>query len=220
MANRPVFISNTNIVGYVEEKKIDFAWFPGLSKSQKQKSIESLHNAFIQDYPVVKVLEISSKSLQPIGVELSAFNLMFSYQNATFNVETAFQSSKVFESGGPFLDLLNKSAREAKADERLKNSGKLVQFVFYGQKWPLEPKTAFYDWLYLNAVSQNGELANQIMEYSAFTDIEFNPQKSINCQARSAALFVSLKRMGILENALNAPEEFLKVYKSKSSPQI
>lgn len=214
LANRPVFISNANIVGYVEERKIDFAWFPGLSRSQKQKSIESLHNAFIQEYTSVKVLEISSKSLQPIGVELSAFNLMLSFQNTNFNVETAFQSSKVFESGGPFLDLLNKSAREAKTDERLKNSGKLIQFVFYGQKWPLEPKTAFYDWLYLNAVSQNAELANQIMEYSAFTDIEFNPQKSINCQARSAALFVSLKRMGILENALNAMEKFLKVYKS------
>lgn len=214
MANRPVFIANTKTVGYVEEKKIDFAWFPGLSKSQKQKSIESLHNAFIQEYPDAKVLEISSKSLQPIGVELSAFNLMLSFQNTTFNVETAFQSSKAFESSGPFLDLLNKSAKEAKTDERLKNSGKLIQFVFYGQKWSLEPKTAFYDWLYLNAVSQNVELANQIMEYSAFTDIEFNPQKSINCQARSAALFVSLKRMGILETVLNTTAEFLKVYKN------
>lgn len=213
LANRPVFISNTNIVGYVEEKKIDFAWFPGLSKSQKQKSIESLHNAFIQECQGVKVLEISSKSLQPIGIELSAFNLMLSFQNTTFNVETAFQSSKVFELGGPYLDLLNKSAIEAKTDERLKNSGKLVQFSFYGQRWPLEPKTAFYDWIYLNAVCQNAELANQIIEYSAFTDIEFNPQKSINCQARSAALFVSLKRMGILESILNTKEEFLKAYK-------
>ena len=212
MANRPVFITNTNIVGYVEEKNIDFVWFPGLSKSQKQKSIQSLHNAFIQGYPGAKVLEISSKSLQTIGVELSAFNLMFSFQKTTFNVDTAFQSSKVFEFGGPFPDLLNKSAREAKTDERLKNSGKLIQFIFYGQKWPLEPKTAFYDWLYLNAVSQNTELANQIMGYSAFTDIEFNPQKSINCQARSAALFVSLKRIGILESVLNTMEEFLRVY--------
>jgi type I restriction enzyme M protein len=61
------------------------------------------------------------------------------------NVKTAFRSSKVFEYGGHFLNLLNKSAKEAKTDERLKNSGKLVQFVFYNQKWPLEPKTAFYD---------------------------------------------------------------------------
>ena len=28
--------------------------------------------------------------------------------------------------------------------------------------------------------------------YDAFTDIEFNPNKSINCQARSCALFLAL----------------------------
>ncbi len=215
MARRPVFIVNTNISEYVEKKEVDFLWFPGLSKSQKQKSINSLHDIFNQECPEFKVLEISSKSLQPPGVELSAFNLMLSYHDKTFSVETAFQSSKVFEFGGPYLDLLNKSAREAKTDERLRSSGKLCCFVFYGQKWALEPKTAFYDWLYLNAVDQNTELANKIMEYSAFTDIEFNPQKSINCQARSAALFVSLKKLGILENALNTPEEFLKIYKQQ-----
>lgn len=210
MAKRPVFIANENISEYVEEKEIDFVWFPGLSKAQKQKSVESLHKAFIQQNQDLKVLEISSKSLQPIGVNLSAFNLILSHKNRTFSVETAFQSSKVFELGGPYLDLLTKSARDAKTDERLKSSGKLIYFSFFDQKWFLEPKTAFYDWLYLNAVSQNVALADKIMEYSAFTDIEFNPQKSINCQARSAALFVSLKRKGILENVLNTPEEFLK----------
>ncbi|HEX9063446.1 MAG TPA: hypothetical protein VF941_25010 [Clostridia bacterium] len=215
MAKRPVFISNTNICGYVEEKEIEFTWFPGLSKSQKQKSIESLHNAFLKEYPESKVLEISSKSLHPSGVELSAFNLMLSFKDKNLNVETAFQSSKVFELGGPYLDLLDKTAREAKADERLKSSGKLICFGFNGQKWPLEPKTAFYDWLYLNAVSQNADLADQLIEYTAFTDIEFNPQKSINCQARSAALFVSLKRMGILEDTIDSVENFLKVYRDK-----
>jgi hypothetical protein len=210
LAKRPVFIANENISEYVEEKEIDFVWFPGLSKAQKQKSVESLHKAFIQQNQDLKVLEISSKSLQPIGINLSAFNLILSHKNRTFSVETAFQSSKVFELGGPYLDLLTKSARDAKTDERLKSSGKLIYFSFFDQKWFLEPKTAFYDWLYLNAVSQNVALADKIMEYSAFTDIEFNPQKSINCQARSAALFVSLKRKGILENVLNTPEEFLK----------
>ncbi|MFZ5988869.1 MAG: DarT1-associated NADAR antitoxin family protein [Bacillota bacterium] len=212
MAKRPVFIANVSISGFVEEKEIDFTWFPGLSLSQKQKSIKSLHDAFNKDYPDFKVLEISSKSLETTGVELSAFNLILSHQNKIVSVETAFQSSKVFDLGGPYLDLLNNSAREAKTDERLKSSGKLIYFCFHGQKWSLEPKTAFYDWLYLNAVYHNIELTNKIMEYSAFSDIEFNPKKSINCQARSAALFVSLKRTGLLEKVINKTEEFLKIY--------
>ena len=64
---------------------------------------------------------------------------------------------------------------------------------------PLIPRTAFYDWLYINALMENADLAEQVMEYDAFTDIEFNPNKSINCQARAAALFVAMKKLGRLE---------------------
>ena len=49
------------------------------------------------------------------------------------------------------------------------------------------------------------------MEYDAFTDIAFNPQKSINCQAEAAAVYVSLKRQGLLEAALNNRADFLKI---------
>jgi hypothetical protein len=49
LARRPVFIVNTNISEYVEKKEVDFLWFPGLSKSQKQKSINSLHDIFNQE---------------------------------------------------------------------------------------------------------------------------------------------------------------------------
>ena len=60
----------------------------------------------------------------------------------------------------------------------------------------LEPKTAFYDWLYLQALCQNRTLADQLLQYSGFTDIEFNPKKSFSTQARSCALFVALCRSG------------------------
>lgn len=39
----------------------------------------------------------------------------------------------------------------------------------------------------------NKELAVKIMEYDTFTDIAFNPQKSINCQVEATAIYVSLK---------------------------
>jgi hypothetical protein len=103
-----------------------------------------------------------------------------------FSVETAFQSSKVFENGGPYIDLLEGTSKAAKKDIRLKTSGKLTQFKFFNRNWELEPKTLFYDWLYINALSLNEGLKNEIINYTAFSDIEFNPEKSINCQAKSA----------------------------------
>ena len=45
-----------------------------------------------------------------------------------FSVENAFQAGKVFENGGPFLDLLTVTPREAKRDTRLKESGRLLKF--------------------------------------------------------------------------------------------
>ena len=55
-----------------------------------------------------------------------------------------------------------------------------------------------------------------ILEYDAFTDISFNPKKSINCQAEAAAIYVSLYRQNLLKEALSSEEAFLKiVYKNK-----
>lgn len=209
MAERPVFISCLKDARYVTSKDIKFEWFPGFSVKQKQKSINSFHNNIRAFYPSLKVLEISSKSNEELGVALSAFNLMIQTKiGLKFSVETAFQASKVFENGGPFLDLYEKTSVEAKKDHRIKESGELLHFQFSGKTWGLEPKTIFYDWLYVNALVLNKKLSEEILKYEAFTDIEFNPQKSINCQARSAALYVSLYKDGVLEKALSSPEKF------------
>ena len=127
-----------------------------------------------------------------------------------FSVETAFQASKVFEKGGPYIDLLQVSSKMAKRDERLRNSGHIIGFNFKGEEFVSRPKTFFYNWLYINALNDNEELAAQVLEFDAFTDIEFNPQKSLNCQAEAAALFVSLKRNNLLDEALKDKDVFLK----------
>lgn len=72
------------------------------------------------------------------------------------------------------------ASRSAKKDERLKNSGPLIGFDYFGQKWPLVSKTAFYDWLYLSALEPHQDFLKRLYTYSAFSDIEFNPEKSIN----------------------------------------
>ena len=45
MAKRPIFIVSEDPNFLFIEKEIEFEWFAGLSVSQKQKSINSLHNS-------------------------------------------------------------------------------------------------------------------------------------------------------------------------------
>lgn len=209
MAKRPLFIPKVDSVG-VDENLIDFKWFSGFAASQKKKSIESMHSAAI-DCGFKNLLEVSSKSEDSLGVALSAFNLLITTKkyNRTFSVECAFQSSKVFDNGGPYLDLLEGDSLSAKKDIRLKSSGNVVCFRFFNQDFPIEPRTFFYDWIYINALLQNENLANNTLSFDAFTDIEFNPEKSINCQAHSVALYISLINNNVLSEAMSSPEKFL-----------
>jgi hypothetical protein len=216
MAERPVFIPQFNGPLLVKTIPIKFDWFPGMAVVQKQKSIASLHRVTIERGACARPLEISSKSPVEIGVALSAFYLgaqTVKNQNR-FTVETLFQSSKVFELGGPYRELLHVSSREAKKDSRLHNSGRLLRFDLFGQLWPLEPKTAFYDWVYINTLVKNPDLVERVDQYDAFTDIEFNPERSINCQAYSLALFKALTKKGVLEKALSSKSAFLEIVNS------
>lgn len=213
MASRPIFIPTPGADTLVQTRTVDFQWFPGMSVAQKQRSVDALHDSARRTVPSVgEVLEVSSKSREVLGVALSAFNLSFTTlkYNLTMSVECAFQGSKVFEGGGPFKDLFGRTSREAKLDERIKTSGRLVKFSFFSSEWELEPRTAFYDWLYISALKkQPAHVIEQVLSYSAFTDIEFNPEKSINCQAYSIALFVSLYKQGLLDEATFSKRSFL-----------
>lgn len=209
MAKRPVFSPYRDKVGVVE-KLIDFKWHSGFAVSQKQKSIQSLHQeAKIFGYQ--DLLEISSKSEDDLGVSMSAFNLKITTKkyNRSFSVESAFQGSKVFDRGGPYTDLFMVDSLTAKRDIRIKESGNLTSFNFFNQTFPNEPRTFFYDWLYINALVQNVDICNSIRDYDGFTDIEFNPERSINCQAHAVALYRSFVHNNVLQQALSSPSEFL-----------
>lgn len=211
MARRPVFVPDSD-TPYVSELSLDFEYFPGSSIGQKQRSVASLHASYVDRFPSSRVLEVSSRSKRDIGVQLSAFNLMIEDPGrGSYSVECAFQASKVFRHGGPFVDLLNPSSRAAKTDRRLRNSGELVGFRYFADEFPLEPKTYFYDWLYASALCRDDKLVEQVMTFDAFTDIEHNPERAINCQARSVAKVVGLARAGLLTDALQSPQAFLEL---------
>jgi hypothetical protein len=211
VAERPIFVPARKDRELVEEIYFDFDWNPGFAPVQKEKNIYNLHAAAAKA-GYQPLLEVSTRSSQKVGRHLSAFHL--TVHDSHFGdapLESVFQGSKVFERGGPYTDLYKADARTAKTDARLKQSGRLIAFSLADRDFPLEPKTAFYDWLYINAIFPHRDWLARLRGYAGFTDIEFNPAKSINCQARSCALFVALLSRNLLNDAVQSPFEFLRV---------
>lgn len=219
MASRPVFIPVTDGERLVQEQSFDFKWNPGFAPIQKKKNISALHEAAASD-GYKPLLEVSTKSEDVLGQQLSAFNLCVETDGGQIPLECAFQGSKVFEGGVQYSDLYGTDGRTARKDSRLRKSGSLECFNFEGIKFPLEPRTGFYDWLYIRSLCpQAAELGENLKMYAGFTDIEFNPAKSINCQARSCATFVALLRKNILHDAMRDADTFLDTLRPDSRQQ-
>jgi hypothetical protein len=203
MANaiRPIFIPTPESSKLVKGLDLQFEWFLGMARTQKQKSITAFHQK-AEEVGYQKVLEISTYSLQPLGRQMSAFKLICNLGYDSGIVEELYQKGKV----------LSVDESTSISSEELKGK-RPISFVFEGYQWPLNPQTCFYDWLYLNALNQNIELSKQIFEFSAFTDIAYNPKKSLSTQARSAALYVALKKLEKTEHISN-PQNFLNLLNS------
>lgn len=207
MAERPVFIPNLNGSRLVSNMSIEFKWHPGMAPSQKRKNVSELHEA-ARLFGISRLLEVSSKSELEVGRKLSAFYQKVLTSDGIVPLECAYQGSKVFQNGGPFTDLFCVEPKEAKRDKRLLESGKLIGFNFQGSDYPLSPPNGFYDWLYMNAIYPHRDWLSRLLKIDGFTDIEFNPTKSINCQARACALFVSLEKRGLLDKAMTSYDDF------------
>ena len=195
--------------GNITEHIVEFDNVPGNSENEKLKSINSFHNKIKEKFNE-KILEVSSKSNDLLGKELSAFNLLIEYNNKNIYFESFFQGSKVFTNGGPFIDILYSKPWEAKADKRIRNSGTIVSFRVNVIDYPIEPKTLFYNYFYSKAFINSNKSIEKINEYNIFTDIEFNHEVSINCQAHAVAILVSLYRKNKLDESLKTIDEYIK----------
>ncbi len=216
MEERPVFSPEYNGDQLVKEQMVPFEWILGSSVAQKQKNVMALHES-AKELGLLPILEVSTKSETSLGCELSAFNLRVLISDGSeITLEAAYQGSKKFQLGGPFRDFFTMSGSEIKRDRRLHTSGELLSYSFDGLDWDIDPKNAFYDWLYLNALNRKGNVIDQFSDYVGFTDIEFNPKRSINCQARSCAMYVSLYSRGILNEVLEDVSKFIDVLKKDS----
>ena len=223
MAERPIFIPTQDAPGFVQEISFNIPWASGFAPVQKKKNIKALHEAAASK-GFSPLLEVSTKSDVVAGQHLSAFHLKVQSDMGEIPLECAFQGGKVFERGGPYTDLYEMDPRTAKRDPRLQESGRLIRFEFEGHTFPLQPTTVFYDWLYLTAIYPHREwLKDRLTDkvnYAGFTDIEFNPNRSINCQARSCALFISLMQNGSLEHAIKSPQSFIMTRKEHENPRM
>ena len=185
MAVRPIFISTGDVLEPFVKEDISFTWVKGMSYSQKCKRRDSLASEIAKLYDIKRWLEISTKSDKEIGVKLSAKNLVLT----TSTVENIYQSSKVLE------------------------DGKITSFKYNDCIFENEPTGMFYDYIYIYAILQNKDLINELVQYNIFSDIEFNPKKSINTQARAAAIFKTLydeHGLSIIKNQ----DDFKRYYKS------
>lgn len=205
MAKRPAW---TVCEDSVICKEFEFEWNGGFAIKQKQKNIDNLHDSIFVD-TAQKALEVSSKSSVLLGKNIGAFSLKYN----GIPLENIFQSSKKFEQGGPYRDLLLVTPKEAKQDERIRNSGDIIAFCLEDEeRWPIEPKTLFYDYIYIQALIQNYGTELNLEDYEWFTDIEFNPNKSINCQARSVAVYKLLQVKSVFE-VLRTKESWIEFHK-------
>jgi len=207
MAIKRVFITS-NDKPFIE-KDVDYLFYAGFAASQRTKCVESLHRSIQNRYKDKKILEVSTKSNNELGKKFSAFNLKLDGKP----LECIFQSSKVFYGGKQFTDLLNCSPKEAKRYIRDNTSGLVLEkFSYKGIDFPLYPKTLFYDYIYIKALIELGEESKVLKDYDIFTDIEFDFNKSINCQARTCSIYSYLLRNNKVDEYIKDINSFKKLY--------
>lgn len=189
-----------------------------------------------------EILEVSTASHDyEVGQALSAMNLIYvdPETQESYPVENWFQSSKTFVKDGiergPYRELLEvrlakryvnphpdkKTVEQHKGDmlfddiQREIAGSQMSCFKLSGTEYPLLPKSAFYDYLYVSALCQpqNSTLAEGLMRFRVFTDIMFNPgtgkNKKFNTQARSCAIYVALRKRNQLGAEMLSYRDFV-----------
>lgn len=220
MAERSVFVSRKTFPFY-EDIHVSLEWFGGFALSQKRKCEIGLHENFKAAYPNEKVLEISSASRMFLGARLSAMNLKKRTQRGITSVESAFQSSRIFSDEtrrvGPFPEYMFLPGKECKKIVKKESLGmhshqyNFDDLTFYA---PEHHISQFYDFLYLNALlePENEVVMKELLNcgYTAFSDLA---TKSLNCQARSAAIFVGLVKAELI-NEVKDYKTYLKLFRT------
>ena len=206
MATKMCFKVNEENV--FDEEIVEFTYVKGMAFSQKCKNVLSFHSSIQTQFPNAKILEVSTKSYNPVGVALSAFNLTLD----GCPVECLYHASKVFEDETCFEFLKDDSPRDAKRYIRENGQKPLKCYKYQNEEISLDTGTLFYDYIYIRALIQHPEVSSALSDYDIFTDIEFNEKKGVNCQARACAIYSYMLRTDTVERYMGSMAEFEKIY--------
>lgn len=203
---------------YAKEVSVTFPW----SNGSKHQNIQAVLDTFHDVYPDVPALEVSLASSQPEGIGAAAMKLPFHLAGSdqTVPVGIVYEAAKVFENGGPYVELLQCSRQKVQKDARLQKSGKCVGYRLEDAEFPAEPHPyAFFNWLYGCALRQNPEKADGVLKFGAFADLELgSSKKDRNSPARAAAVYAGLAAAGKLA-CLDSYEAFVAETCTEPAPQ-
>ena len=151
----------------------------------------------------LRVLEISSRSRDPLGRSLSA---MFLKEPQTGHpVESVYQAAKCYGDGGP-ADILDDGFRSKIRDRDRATTGQLKGFDHDGMVWPAATGSQFYDRLWMTSARAAGVGAT---EHDAFTDMFHRPGRAMACQARSMAMMqgmIKARCLGTIDDPVRFSE--------------
>ena len=90
MAKRRVYYIESNKIRFTD---FDIEWNHGFSIQQKQKNVRNFHVAISKYFNVQlnQILEVSTKSFDEIGKQLSSFNLKIQTNEGKFPLECIYQ---------------------------------------------------------------------------------------------------------------------------------
>lgn len=114
--------------------------------------------------------------------------LMIPSLKKEFSITNILQACKVFEKGGPYIDLFGTSPKQAKEDERTKTSGEIIHYMLEKKQYPSRPDDLFLIWLYFLALKEHPLLSAKICQYDGF---ECTWNEDI---AKALCLYVSLSK--------------------------
>ena len=165
-----------------------------------------------------RTLEISSRSADRLGRDLSAMNLPADGDPHGRLVEAVYQAAKCYGDGGPDTHL-SRSGYEAKHHDReRRRQGPLAGFRHEGRQWPPETGSAFYDWLWTrSALRHCGHgVVERLQRYDGFTD-QFHRPGAVACQAKTAAIVAGMG-LSMARAAIETPEAWLSHVGGRAAP--
>ena len=165
-----------------------------------------------------RTLEISSRSSDRLGRDLSAMNLPAAGDPHRRSVEAVYQAAKCYGDGGPDSHLSQSGYEAKRRDRERRRQGPLAGFRHEGRQWPPETGSAFYDWLWSrSALGCCGHgVVERLQRFDGFTD-QFHRPGALACQAKAAAIVAGMG-LARARAAIETPETWLSHMAGRAAP--